>query len=144
MAHQLFIVGALEERVRHAEDNQLGVSDTGMRQGIYVADVAIDDMDSALIERPENVRIEIDDADLIEHRFVLPLDLGQQRARGPEKSEDHDTSCRAVTGIAGLAVVAVIEIAKPDALQATDGQPRYVVAAHDRESAHHGENDKSK
>ena len=78
MADQLLVVGALQQRVRHAEDDDLGIADAGMDQRVDIADVAIDHVLAAPDQSAEDVRIEVDDADLVEQRLVLALDLGEQ------------------------------------------------------------------
>ena len=59
---QLFVVGALQQRVRDAEDDQFGLADARMHQRIHIADVAIDHVHAAVRQRPEHQRIEIDHA----------------------------------------------------------------------------------
>ena len=76
MADQLLVAGAHQQRIRHAQDDDLGLADAGMHQRIDIADIAVDHVQAAIRQRPEYQRVEIDDADLLEQRLVLPLDLG--------------------------------------------------------------------
>src|SRR6185312_5550055 len=102
MAYQLRVVGADEKRIRHAQDDDLGLADAGMNQRVDMADVAIDHMNAPLSQGPEDERVEVDDADLLQQRLVLPLDLAQQRAGRPKEAEDNDPPGLAVPGLAAL------------------------------------------
>src|SRR5262249_6783572 len=100
-------------RIRYAQDNDLGFADAGVHQRIDVADVAIDHVNAARRERAEDVRIEINDADLIEQGFILPLYFTDQGARRAEEAENDDTPCLTVPcfGIGAADKSSIIEIA---------------------------------
>ena len=127
MADQLLVVGAFQQRVRHAQDDDLGLADAGMHQRVDIADVAVDHVQAAVGQRPEHVRIEIDHGDLFEQRAVLPLDLAQQRAGRAEEAEDDDPPRLAVPVlVAGLGGMDVIEIANADPLQRSRSRARVI------------------
>ena len=133
MPDQLFIVGALQQRVRDAEDDQLGLADTCMHQRIDTADVAVDHVHAAVSQGPEHQRIEIDHGDLLENRRTAPIDLAQQRAGGAEETENDDAARLPVPAlVTSISIMLVIEIAQADPLQGTDqAAGDLVAAAHD-------------
>ena len=77
MADKLFVVGAFQQGIGDAQDDDLRLANAGMEQRIHIADIAVNHVQAAIRQRPEYIRIKIDDADLIEQQRVLPLDLAQ-------------------------------------------------------------------
>ena len=138
MADQLFVVGALQQRIRDAEDDQFGLADAGMHQRIHIADVAIDHVHAAVGQGAEHQRVEIDHGDLLEHGRIAPLDLAQQRAGGAEEAEDDDATRLAVAAaMVRHGALGLVEVAQADALQRADqGAGDLVAAAHDKGAQH--------
>src|SRR4051794_13605971 len=105
-----------------------------MDQRIDVADVAIGHLDAAIGQGAEYDRIEIDHADLLQQRRLVALDLTEQRARRAEKAKEHDRPSAAMAAVvAGLTVLARVEVAQTDPLQHRDATPRDRIGTHDDE-----------
>ena len=141
MTDQPFVVGAFQQRIGHAQYDDLRLSNPGMHQRVDVADIAVSHMHAAIDQRSKHVGIEIDHADLIEQQSIPALDLGQQCAGRAEKSQDHDPPGLAMPlFVFRVGGVAVIQIANPDPLQQANGNPRDRVTAHHRKRAQHRQN----
>ena len=110
-----------------------------MRQCIGIADVSVNDLHALGCERLVNLRVEVDDADLLGHRRVFAMQLAQQRAGGAEETEQHDPPRLCVAAIRLMRHI--VEIAEAETLERTDERARDGIAVRHSEGAEHREDD---
>ena len=138
MADQLLVVGAHQQRIRHAQDDDLGLADAGMHQRIDIADIAIDHVQAAIRQGPEHSGLKSTTLICSSSDWFCRSISAQQRAGRAEEAEDDDPPRFAVPAlVAGIGGMDVVEIADADPLQGADQRARDLVAAHHHEGAQH-------
>src|SRR5215210_958987 len=102
-----------------------------MDQRVHIANIAVNHVQAALRQCSKHIWVEIDDANLVQHQWVPPFDLAQQCAGGTKESQDNDPPRFALAVFMRcFRRMDMVEVAKPNSLQRTDGEPRDLVAAH--------------
>src|SRR4051794_21526409 len=64
LSEQSIIVGSFQQCVREGANQYFRMFYAGMLEGVALADVAVDHLDTASLESLENLRVEIDDPNL--------------------------------------------------------------------------------